>query len=302
VLLEVHSAVMIVTEKEVGMRTCDCEEKVRRERRRCQGDGDGCGGQTGMEEKMHAETVRKNELVMTKIVQKLVELGRNMKAEQARVEKLLHSKDLLIRQLQGIVGSQKEGTKQGSDSGYENRINDDISDDTENITSDSISDNSESMISDKTDMKSEIIPPEPMNQTYGSEMHNSSLNISGPTALTTVPNIGSIKGPKPPLASRESVNAKLHLTQPKVIDYVLVTKQRSDISPISGLYVLDTTSDVVENISGVATNDNNAVTPVHAMTNHRRVLKPSDIKYRDRRRAVSMSDKTRVTYWTDTYL
>ena len=275
----------------------------------------------GLEEKMHAEvnsisgmmigmkimkifqTVRKNELVMTKIVQKLVELGRNMKAEQARVEKLLHSKDLLIRQLQGIVGSQKEGTKQGSDSGYENRINDDISDDTENITSDSIiSDNSESMISDKTDMKSEIIPPEPMNQTYGSEMHNSSLNISGPTALTTVPNIGSIKGPKPPLASRDSVNAKLHLTQPKVIDYVLVTKQRSDISPISGLYVLDTTSDVVENISGVATNDNNAVTPVHAMTNHRRVLKPSDIKYRDRRRAVSMSDKTRVTYWTDTYL
>ena len=269
----------------------------------------------GMEEKMHAEvnsisgmmigmkimkifqTVRKNELVMTKIVQKLVELGRNMKAEQARVEKLLHSKDLLIRQLQGIVGSQKEGTKQGSDSGYENRINDDISDDTENITSDSISDNSESMISDKTDMKSEIIPPKPMNQTYGSGMHNSSLNISGPTALTTVPNIGSIKGPKPPLASRESVNAKLHLTQPKVIDYVLVTKQRSDISPISGLYVLDTTS-----VAGVATNDNNAVTPVHAMTNHRRVLKPSDIKYRDRRRAVSMSDKTRVTYWTDTYL
>ena len=240
-----------------------------------------------------------------------MELGRGLKAEQARVEQLLHSKDLLIRELQG-----RGETKQGNESDYDHRLDDDISDNTKNITSDSIEENmlndkvdienemiisdpknitSEvDIISDKADIESEIIQAEVWNTISEPKVTKSSSNISGPTALSTIPKVLSIKGPKPPLASRESVNAKLCLSQPKVIDYVLVTKQRSDISPISGLYVLDTTSD--------ATNDNNAVTPVHAMTNHRRVLKPSDIKYRDRRRAVSMSDKTRVTYWTDTYL
>ena len=260
---------------------------------------------------------------MTKIVRELVELGRNMKTEQSRVEKLLNSKDLLIRKLQEKVENQKESTKQGSDSGYENRINDDISDDTENITSDSVREivndkfdieNKISLfepknkifgidiVSDKAEIENKITPPEANNKTSDLGKHQSLSNISGPKAISSVPNVASMIGPKPPIASRESVNAKLHLAQPKMIDYVLVTKKRSDISHISGLYVLDTASDVGEDISGVATNDNNTVTPVHAMTNHRQVLKPSDIKYRDKRRAVSMSDKTRVTYWTDTYL
>ena len=240
------------------------------------------------------QTVRKNDIVLTKIVKELVELGRGLKAEQVRVEALLHSKDLLIRQLKGKVESQNENTKLGSDSGYENRISDDVSDETDNISGD--------VISDKADNGNEILPPEPFNTTFGSGMQISSSHISGPTTLSSVTNVATKIGTKPPIASRESVNAKLHLSQPKMIDYVLVTKKRSDISHISGLYVLDTATDVGEDISGVATNDNNTVTPVHAMTNHRRVLKPSDIKYRDKRRAVSMSDKTRVTYWTDTYL
>ena len=73
------------------------------------------------------QTAKKNDIVMTKIVNELVKLGRSLKAEQARVEKLLQTKDLLISQLKGKVGkleSEKEklteNNKHGSDSGFEN--------------------------------------------------------------------------------------------------------------------------------------------------------------------------------------
>ena len=110
---------------------------------------------------------------MAKIVRELVELGRNMKTEQSRVEKLLNSKDLLIRKLQEKVENQKESTKQGSDSGYENRINDDISDDTENITSDSVRE----IVNDKFDIENKISLFEPKNKIFGIDIVSDETEI-----------------------------------------------------------------------------------------------------------------------------
>ena len=135
----------------------------------------------------------------------------------------------------------------------------------------------------------------------------------------------SVIVPKPPIASRDSVNAKLHLVPPNKMDYVLVTKNVSDTNHTTGLYVLDplpdsddcaqpsdwTNNDIKDTTkvtnttaaaSKVCANDNATVTPVHAMTNHRTGLKPSDIKYRAKIKAVNMSEKTTVSYWTDTFL
>jgi len=285
--------VLPVPGEDLVLRRCKCEELVRRERKRCKEMVMAVVDRLGLEEKMHEQTARKNDVVMAKIVKELVLLQGSLKTEQVRVEKLLHSKDLLIRKLQGKVGQLETenqrltgDSKQGSDSGCENTVSDIASLEDESIP---------------------VTPPSPPDTHSSFTETSPDKPDSIPLALT--PNVASIKGPKPPIASRESVNAKLHLNRPHIMDYVLITKNRSSASQASGLYVLDTepasdekVTDAGADISKVVTSDNTTVTPVHAMTNHRRVLKPSDIKYRAKRRAVSMSDKTRVTYWTDTFI
>ena len=114
------------------------------------------------------------------------------------------------------------------------------------------------------------------------------------------------KRPKPPVASRASVNAKLHLVEPKELDYVLVTNDGLDTTKKTGLYVLDTvpasecTND--DTNRGLDAPDRTTVTTVHAMTNHRACLKPSDIKCRAKIKSVNLSQKTILSYWTDTFL
>merc|ERR1711981_619834 len=178
----------------------------------------------GLEEKMREQTARKNDVVMAKIVKELVLLQGSLKTEQVRVEKLLHSKDLLIRKLQGQVGQLEAenqrltgDSKQGSDSGCENTVSDIASLEDESIP---------------------VTPPSPPDTHSSFTESSPDKPDSIPLALT--PNVAAIKGPKPPIASRESVNAKLHLARPQIMDYVLITKNRSSASQASGLYVLDT--------------------------------------------------------------
>ena len=147
--------------------------------------------------------------------------------------------------------------------------------------------------------------------------------VQAPLSESLIQDISCIKGPKLPIASR-AVNAKLHLVDQNKLDYVLVTRNISDAATTTGLYVLDTvqargdtaepgagtnddtsdkagTNDKVSNTGTVAANKT-TVTPVHAMTNHRAMIKPSDIKYRAKMKAVTMSEKTTLSYLTDTFL
>ena len=112
----------------------------------------------------------------------------------------------------------------------------------------------------------------------------------------------AIKRPKPPVAIREAVNAKLYLVQPSEMDYVLVTKDGSDTTKTTGLYVLDSDHTNNDTNRGLVATDKTTITAVHAMTNHRACLTPSDIKHRAKIKSVSLSQKTTLSYWTDTFL
>ena len=179
----------------------------------------------------------------------------------------------------------------------------------ENLTSDNAS---------LSDENSEVNPDNQLNLSALPPVACPIPPVQAPLSESLIQDISCIKGPKPPIASRESVNAKLHFVDQNKLDYVLVTRNISDAATTTGLYVLDTvparvdtaepgaatnddTSDKVSNTSIVAANKT-TVTPVHAMTNHRAMIKPSDIKYRAKMKAVTMSEKTTLSYWTDTFL
>ena len=253
---------------------------------------------------------------MTRIVEKLVQLQSSLLTKQGQVECQLSSKDLLISQLQGEVGKLVEENQRlrvlaglerklsPADSGCEEQISQQNSSDSgcENLTSDNASHMEESM-----EMKSEYQLIHTSISTPHTDMSfsDSPDPKAPPKSLVLCPNISSVKPPKPPIASRESVNAKLHLVHPSKADYVLVTKNRAEATQRTGLYVLDsddTDTATAGDISKVVTGDRATVTPVHAMTNHRAVIKPSDIKYRAKIRAVCLQENNTVTYWTDTYL
>ena len=185
----------------------------------------------------------------------------------------------------------------------------------ENLTSDSAS---------LSDENSEVNPDNQLNLSALPPVACPIPPVQAPLSESLIQDISCIKGPKPPIASRESVKAKLHLVDQNKLDYVLVTRNISDAATTTGLYVLDTvpargdtaepgagtnddtsdkagTSDKVSNTGTVAANKT-TVTPVHAMTNHRAMIKPSDIKYRAKMKAVTVSEKTTLSYWTDTFL
>jgi len=282
----------------------------------------------GLEERIQEQVKKENEEGMKRVMSKLLALQYSLKKEQKRVENLLNGKDVLVGQLQmklsrleeenkrlsrlaGLKESKteqlKNGTNQGgpriqlgSDSGCEN-FNSDNS---------SVSDESNEIIMDSCHESTKSSSPMP--QSYSPT--NTPVPKDFPSAgLTT----NHIRGPKPPVASREAVNAKLQLN-PSKQEYIVVTRDHP--SSNTGLYVLDSgmteaeptkpadiitrtsvTSRVMAGVKGGGA-DPATVTPVHAMTNHRTGLKPSDVKHRARIKAGTQGEKTTVTYWTDTFL
>jgi len=271
-----------------------------------------------LEERIQIKTKQESDEEMKKIVQKLLHLQSGLKKEQARMESLMSKKDVQINQLQLKVGQLgRENQRLTSLAGVNRNIcitEDNIEELTssakvsklvmnqrhqinsdsgcENLTSDnaSLSDDSNEVLSDMIHTKHSI--PTITNQNCPIEIMVKRL------------------GPKPPIASRESVNAKLHLDPLPKTDYVLVTKTVSDTNHKTGLYVLDTlqpnddhdqatTTDTNTSVAATATT---TVTPVHALTNHRAGLKLSDIKYRAKMKAFNCSQKTTLSYWTDTFL
>ena len=255
---------------------------------------------------------------MTRIVEKLVQLQSSLLTKQGQVECQLSSKDLLISQLQGEVGQLVEENQRlrvlaglerklsPADSGCEDSaelsrpaVEQILSLQNTHSGWDNLTGHNASLPEESMDVKCIPTPHTDMS------LSDSPDPKAPPKSLVLCPNISSVKPPKPPIASRESVNAKLHLVHPSKADYVLVTKNRAEATQRTGLYVLDSDDKVTAtagDISKVVTGDKATVTTVHAMTNHRAVIKPSDIKYRAKIRAVSVQENKTVTYWTDTYL
>ena len=187
---------------------------------------------------------------MTRIVEKLVQLQSSLLTKQGQVECQLSSKDLLISQLQGEVGQLVEENQRlrvlaglerklsPADSGCEDSAElsrpaveqilslQNSHSGWENITSDNASLPEESM-EQKSDDRHHIHTSIPIPHTDMS-FSDSPDPEAPPNTLGLLPNISSVKSPKPPIASRESVNAKLHLVQPSKADYVWVTKNRAD--------------------------------------------------------------------------
>jgi len=336
------------------MRSCKCEEMVSRERRRCREIVMAVVDRLGLEETIHDQTKKESDEEMKKIVQKLLQLQSSLKKEQVRVESLLSNKDLLINKLQlqvdklhkenqrlallaGVKRKLAATEEKLEDSNSSSKVSkvvtkprSQLSSDSgcENLTSDnaSLSDESNEVTSDilHSDGLPPVDPPTPTDKIslpYCAEL--ATLQKSLPKLAVPIRDQSNGIGPKPPIASRESVNAKLQLVPPNKMDYVLVTKNGSDTN--TGLYVLDplpanddcdqpgdrrntevkdntNVTNTAANASKNVANDNATVTPVHAMTNHRTGLKPSDIKYRAKIKAVNMNEKTTVSYWTDTFL
>ena len=255
---------------------------------------------------------------MTRIVEKLVQLQSSLLTKQGQVECQLSSKDLLISQLQGEVGQLVEENQRlrvlaglerklsPADSGCEDSaelsrsaVEQILALENTHSGCDNLTSHTASLPKESLDVKCISIPHTDMS------LSDSPDPKAPPKSLVLCPDISSVKPPKPPIASRESVNAKLHLVHPSKADYVLVTKNRAEATQRTGLYVLDSDDKgtaTAGDISKVVTGDKATVTPVHAMTNHRAVIKPSDIKYRAKIRAVSVQENKTVTYWTDTYL
>merc|ERR1711915_309115 len=167
--------------------------------------------------------------------------------EQKRVENLLNGKDILVGQLQmklsrleeenkrlsrlaGLKESKTEQLKNGTNQGSP-RIQLGSDSGCENFNSDnsSVSDESNEIIMDSTHESTNSSSPMP--QSYSPT--NTPVPKDFPSAgLTT----NHIRGPKPPVASRESVNAKLRLNLANR-NTLLVTRDHP--SSNTGLYVLD---------------------------------------------------------------
>eukprot|EP00092_Neocalanus_flemingeri_P018898 GFUD01020466.1.p1 GENE.GFUD01020466.1~~GFUD01020466.1.p1 ORF type:complete len:341 (-),score=118.29 GFUD01020466.1:13-1035(-) len=329
---------------DLGMRSCKCEQMARKERRQCREIVMAVVARLGLEEGEQDQTKKEGDACIAKIVQKLLHLQSSLRKEQARVESLLSSKDLLISQLQVQVGQlYKENQRLALLAGVkrklaaaEERLEDSpskvskvvlksrsqLSSDSgcENLTSDNTSLSDES-----NDVTPDILPAPGLPPAVQTSLPDSpdlvTTHTSPPSPPVPVPDpVNGLAGPKPPIASRDAVNAKLHLVPPHRTDYILVTRNVSDTNQKTGLYVLDhlpasgdcdqpgdirdtpVTTDTTAPATKHAPADTATVTPVHAMTNHRTGLKPSDIKYRAKIKAENMTEKTTVSYWTDTFL
>ena len=272
---------------------------------------------------------------MRRIVEMLLQLQSSLQKEKARVESLLISKDLLISQLQIQAGKlRKDNEKLTVFTGVKRKISsaEDRSEKSSKLTkvpmkprsqlsSDSGCENPGSDNASLFDESNEVDRSNQLNPSALTLSDCTTLSVQPPVSDTPVMSsalaaaskpqdiiqqAAAIKRPKPPVASRESVNAKLYLAQPNEMDYVLVTKDGSDANKTTGLYVLDTVpaSDYTNNDinRGLVPTDKTTVTAVHAMTNHRACLKPSDIKHRAKIKSVSLSQKTTLSYWTDNFL
>lgn len=321
-----------VLEDDLVTRNCKCIGMVRKERKRCKEIVMAMADRLGLEERIHVHTRRKGDKEMRRIVEMLLQLQSSLKKEQTRVESLLSSKDLLISQLQIQAGKlRKDNEKLTVFTGVKRKIS--LAEDRSSkltkvplkprsqLSSDSGCENPASDNASLFDESNEVDRSNQLNPSALTLSDCTTLSVQPPVSDTPVMSsappassksqdiiqqAAAIKRPKPPVASRESVNAKLYLVQPNEMDYVLVTKDGSDATKTTGLYVLDTVpaSDCTNNDinRGLVATEKTIITAVHAMTNHRACLTPSDIKYRAKIKSVSLSQKTTLSYWTDTFL
>ena len=206
---------------------------------------------------------------MRRIVEMLLQLQSSLQKEKARVESLLISKDLLISQLQIQAGKlRKDNEKLTVFTGVKRKISsaEDRSEKSSKLTkvpmkprsqlsSDSGCENPGSDNASLFDESNEVDRSNQLNPSALTLSDCTTLSVQPPVSDTPVMSsalaaaskpqdiiqqAAAIKRPKPPVASRESVNAKLYLAQPNEMDYVLVTKDGSDGNKTTGLYVLDT--------------------------------------------------------------
>ena len=196
----------------------------------------------------------------------LLKLESSLQAEQARVESLLSSKDLLITQLQVQAGKlRKENEKLTVLAGGKRKISS-VEGRVDRcsklfvvpmkprcqLSSDSGCDNPGSDNASLFDESNELDKSNKLNPSALTHSDCTNLSVQPPVSGTpvmssapvasskpqdSIQQAAAIKRPKPPVASRESVNAKLYLVEPKEMNYVLVTKDGSDPPKTTGLYV-----------------------------------------------------------------